>query len=42
MQEMLDRSPAEREEMGLLGRKKMEKEFDRQDVVREALDAMGL
>jgi galacturonosyltransferase len=42
MQEMMDRSPAQREAMGLAGRQKMEREFDRQDVIREALDAMGL
>ncbi len=42
MQKMLDKAPAEREEMGLAGRRKMEREFDRQSVVREALDVMGL
>jgi glycosyltransferase involved in cell wall biosynthesis len=42
MQEMLDRAPSQREAMGFAGRKKMEREFDRQSVVREALDVMGL
>ena len=42
MQEMLDRAPEEREAMGLAGRKKMEREFDRQAVIRATLNAIGL
>lgn len=42
MQDMMDRSPEAREAMGLAGRRKMEKEFDRQDVIRAVLEAMEL
>ena len=42
MQKMLDRPREEREAMGLAARRKMEREFDREDVIQKTLEAMGL
>ena len=42
MTSFLKLSPEERKEMGLLGRKKMESEFDKKRVVKETLDALGV
>ena len=42
MKRFLSLSPAQREQMGRLGREKMEREFDRSAVVEETIRALGL
>lgn len=42
MEQFLDMPPAQRRDMGLAGRRKMEREFRKEVVVRETIQALGL